>query len=220
MLSVVERFASQFHLMSHSVFKALLFLGAGAVIHTVGTRDMREMGGLGKQMPFTRLVFIIGAAGLAGIPIANGFFSKELLLEGGMVGGPFWAYLVMLLVAGITAFYSLRMVSMVFYGEAQSKAHFHDAPSRMRISLFLLGLGTLLTWLLVGPFSGLLANTLPFHEIHAESTTAFVVEILTAPATWVALAIVAIVLALWLIRDRWEISTPFGVPVEPEVKMT
>jgi NADH-quinone oxidoreductase subunit L len=195
-------FASQFHLMSHSVFKALLFLGAGAVIHTVGTRDMREMGGLGKQMPFTRLVFIIGAAGLAGIPIANGFFSKELLLEGGMEGGPFWAYLVMLLVAGITAFYSLRMVWMVFYGEAQSKAHFHDAPSRMRISLFLLALGTLLTWLLVGPFSELLANTLPFHEIHTESTIAFVVEIFIAPATWVALAIVAMGLSLWLIRDR------------------
>ncbi len=195
-------FASQFHLMSHSVFKALLFLGAGAVIHTVGTRDMREMGGLGKLMPFTRLVFIIGAAGLAGIPIANGFFSKELLLEGGMVGGPFWAYLVMLLVAGITAFYSLRMVWMVFYGEAQNKAHFHDAPSRMRISLFLLALGTLLTWLLVGPFSELLANTLPFHEIHAASTIAFIVEILTAPATWVALAIVAAGLALWLMRDR------------------
>jgi len=195
-------FASQFHLMSHSVFKALLFLGAGAVIHTVGTRDMREMGGLGKLMPFTRLVFIIGAAGLAGIPIANGFFSKELLLEGGMVGGPFWAYLVMLLVAGITAFYSLRMVWMVFYGEAQNKAHFHDAPSRMRISLFLLALGTLLTWLLVGPFSELLANTLPFHEIHAASTITFIVEILTAPATWVALAIVAAGLALWLMRDR------------------
>lgn len=195
-------FASQFHLMNHSVFKALLFLGAGAVIHTVGTRDMREMGGLGKQMPFTRLVFIIGAAGLAGIPIANGFFSKELLLEGGLVGGPFWAYLVMLVVAGITAFYSLRMVSMVFYGEPQSKAHYHDAPSRMRISLAILALGTLVTWILVGSFSKFLSSTLPFHEIHAETTIAYIVEIFSAPATWVALVIVAVGLALWLARDR------------------
>ncbi len=61
-------FASQFHLFSHSVFKALLFLSAGAVIHGVGTRDMRQMGGLGKQMPFVRNVFIIGALALAGIP--------------------------------------------------------------------------------------------------------------------------------------------------------
>lgn len=211
-------FASQFHLMSHSVFKALLFLGAGAVIHTVGTRDMREMGGLGKQMSFTRLVFIIGAAGLAGIPIANGFFSKELLLEGGLEGGPSWAYLVMLLVAGITAFYSLRMVWMVFYGAPLSKAHFHDAPSRMRISLSLLAVGTLTTWLLAGPFSALLAETLPFHEIEAESTIAFVTEILSAPATWAALAIVAIGLAFWLIRDRLsglaKVLKPLGTAAE------
>ncbi len=74
-------FASQFHLMSHSVFKALLFLGAGAVIHSVGTRDMREMGGLGKQMPLVRAVFLIGALALMGIPVFNGFWSKELILE-------------------------------------------------------------------------------------------------------------------------------------------
>src|SRR5574338_1053400 len=85
-------FASQFHLMSHSVFKALLFLGAGAVIHAAGTRDMRKMGGLGKQMPAVRAVFIIGALALAGLPILNGFWSKELILEAGMEGGPSWGY--------------------------------------------------------------------------------------------------------------------------------
>ena len=89
--------ASQFHLLSHSVFKALLFLGAGAVIHIVGTRDMRQMGGLGRSMPFVRAVFIIGALALAGLPIANGFFSKELVLEEGLAHGPFWAYLGMVL---------------------------------------------------------------------------------------------------------------------------
>ncbi|HTU01173.1 MAG TPA: NADH-quinone oxidoreductase subunit L, partial [Candidatus Sulfotelmatobacter sp.] len=72
-------YASQFHLFSHAIFKALLFLGAGAVIHAVGTRDMREMGGLGARMPFTRTVFVIGALALAGLPILNGFWSKELV---------------------------------------------------------------------------------------------------------------------------------------------
>ncbi len=81
-------FASQFHLLSHAIFKALLFLSAGAVIHAVGTRDMREMGGLGKQMPVVRAVFVIGALALAGIPILNGFWSKELVLEAGLSGGP------------------------------------------------------------------------------------------------------------------------------------
>ncbi|MGE5776217.1 MAG: NADH-quinone oxidoreductase subunit L, partial [Chloroflexota bacterium] len=70
-------FASQFHLLSHAVFKALLFLAAGSVIHSVGTRDMRRMGGLGQQMPFVRNVFIVGALALAGILPLNGFWSKE-----------------------------------------------------------------------------------------------------------------------------------------------
>ena len=110
-------FASQFHLFSHALFKGLLFLSAGAVIHAIGTRDMRLMGGLGKQMPFVRSVFIIGALALAGIPITNGFFSKELVLEGGLILGPLWAYLFMLIGAGLTALYTARMVSMVFFGQ-------------------------------------------------------------------------------------------------------
>jgi NADH-quinone oxidoreductase subunit L len=97
-------FASQFHLLSHAVFKALLFLAAGSIIHSVGTRDMRRMGGLGRQMPFVRNVFIIGALALAGVPILNGFWSKELILEVGLEHSPIWAYGLMLLGAGLTAF--------------------------------------------------------------------------------------------------------------------
>lgn len=190
-------FASQFHLLSHAVFKALLFLSAGAVIHAVGTRDMRQMGGLGKGMPFTRTVFMIGAAALAGIPLTNGFFSKELILEHGLTGGPLWAYLLMLLGAGITALYSLRMVWLVFYGEARSDLHVHDAPLAMRVALGALGGGTLLTWLLAGPLAGHLGLT----GEHV-TTWAVVGEVVSAPATWLALAVVALGFILWLIRDR------------------
>ncbi|HNO94450.1 MAG TPA: proton-conducting transporter membrane subunit, partial [Anaerolineales bacterium] len=95
--------ASQFHLLSHAVFKALLFLTAGTVIHSVGTRDMRRMGGLGKTLPFARNVFIIGVLALIGLPIFNGFWSKELILEAGLEHSPFWAYLLMLIGAGLTA---------------------------------------------------------------------------------------------------------------------
>ncbi|MCA9973189.1 MAG: NADH-quinone oxidoreductase subunit L, partial [Anaerolineales bacterium] len=98
--------ASQFHLLSHAVFKALLFLGAGAVIHAAGTRDMRQMGGLGARMPFVRATFVIGALALVGLPPANGFFSKELVLEAGQAHGPAWAYGSMLLGAGLTALYT------------------------------------------------------------------------------------------------------------------
>ncbi|MBA4386073.1 MAG: NADH-quinone oxidoreductase subunit L, partial [Anaerolinea sp.] len=96
-------FASQFHLFSHSIFKALLFLGAGAVIHSIGTRDMTKMGGVGKHLPFVKWVFIIGALALSGIPILNGFWSKEVVLEAGLAGGPSWIYGIMVLVAGLTA---------------------------------------------------------------------------------------------------------------------
>lgn len=190
-------FASQFHLLSHAVFKALLFLGAGAVIHSVGTRDMRQMGGLSKEMPFTRTVFVIGALALAGLPILNGFWSKELILEAGLVEGPMWGYVLMVLVAGLTAFYTFRMVWMVFFGKAFAERHIHDAGQAMKVALGLLGLGTLTTWLLAGPFSQMLSSSLPFHHLHAESTLAYLEEVITAPATFIALVVIALGLAAW-----------------------
>ncbi len=109
-------FASQFHLFSHALFKALLFLGAGAVIHRVGTRDMRYMGGLWRTMPLVANTFVIGAAALAGVPLFNGFWSKELILETALSNGYGWVYALLVFVAGLTAAYTLRMVWMVFGG--------------------------------------------------------------------------------------------------------
>ncbi|MBN2472240.1 MAG: NADH-quinone oxidoreductase subunit L [Anaerolineae bacterium] len=206
-------FASQFHLLSHSVFKALLFLAAGAVIHAVGTRDMRQMGGLGKQMPVVRAVFVIGALALAGIPILNGFWSKELVLEAGLAGGPTWAFVGMVISAGLTALYTFRMVWLVFYGEPRAKLHAHDATPAMRFSLGALALGTCTTWLLAGPFAHMLENTLPLHHLHAPTTLELVGEILGAPATWVALAVVAAGLALWWWRDRFHWLANLLAPV-------
>jgi NADH-quinone oxidoreductase subunit L len=193
-------FASQYHLLSHSVFKALLFLGAGAIIHAVGTRDMRKMGGLGKQMPIVRFVFIIGALALAGIPIFNGFWSKELVLEAGLAGGPTWAYIVMLAGAGLTALYTFRMVSLVFFGKPRSKLHGHDAGTAMRWALIPLAVGTCLTWLLAGPFAELLKSTLPFHVIDVTSTAEILGEVISLP-TLLALLVIAVGLAAWWRRD-------------------
>ncbi len=196
-------FASQFHLLSHAVFKALLFLTAGSVIHAAGTRDMRRMGALGKQMPFVRNVFILGALALAGLPILNGFWSKELILEVGLADGPIWAYVGMLLGAGMTAFYTLRMTWLVFFGEARESLHVHDAGSAMKTSLGLLAVGTLSTWLLAGPFSGLFHATLPFHSIHELSTLELVEEIFSAPATYIALTVVCLGLGIfWIFRKQ------------------
>lgn len=195
-------FASQFHLLSHSVFKALLFLAAGAVIHSVGTRDMRKMGGLGSQMPLVRTVFVIGALALAGLPLLNGFWSKELILEAGLEHGPLWIWGLMLFTAGLTALYTFRCVWMVFYGQPRSHLHVHPAGMAMKTALVPLAIGTLTTWLLAGPFSTLLAETLPHHEMEGESTGALLLAIISAPATWGALAVVGIGLTAWWQRDR------------------
>lgn len=199
-------FASQLHLLSHAIFKALLFLGAGAIITALGTRDLHVMGGLGKKMPFVRAVFIIGALGLVGLPLANGFFSKDLILEGGLANGPVWAYIVMMACVGITALYSLRLVWMVFYGDAHGTEPVHDGLPAMRISLALLAFGTLTTWLLAGGLSGMLAGSLPFHEIETEGTLAMVRKIFLAAPTWTALGVITLGAGLWIARatlEKW-----------------
>ena len=201
-------FASQFHLFSHSVFKALLFLGAGAVIHTVGTRDMRLMGGLGKHMPFVRTVFVIGALALAGLPFLNGFWSKELVLEAGLAfgeqNGLVWVYALMVFGAGLTALYTVRCIWMVFYGEPRGHLEGHDAGLAMKVALAPLAVGTLTTWLLAGPFSQLLAGVPAFEKIGLEvqSTWNVLGEIVAAPATLVALAVIAAGLLAWWQRSN------------------
>ncbi len=195
-------FASQYHLLSHSLFKALLFLGAGAVIHAVGTRDTRQMGGLRREMPFTHAAFLIGSLGLAGLPVANGFFSKELVLEGGLARGPLWAYAAMLICAGITALYTVRVLALVFYGYPRSGNPFQDAPPAMRVSLSVLSAGTLTSWLLGGGFSRILAVSLPMHHLAMLTTGEIVFEILLAPATWLALLVISLGIVSWRARAR------------------
>lgn len=194
-------FASQFHLLSHALFKALLFLAAGTVIHTIGTRDLRLMGGLGRTMPFVRHVFLIGALALAGLPPLNGFWSKELLLEEAAAGG-WWLVAGLLLGAGLTAAYTLRVVWLVFFGQPRQLHEAHATPVAMRLPLVLLALGVTVSWLLAGPLGSLLNETLPAHALHAPSTAALIVEIMTAPLTYLALLVIAAGLSAWWERAR------------------
>jgi NADH-quinone oxidoreductase subunit L len=193
-------FQSQFHLLSHSLFKALLFLGAGAVIHSVGTRDMRAMGGLSRAMPVTCAVFIMGALALAGIPPANGFWSKELILEAGRLSVSGLMYPVMLATVGLTALYSARCVWMVFFARPVSPAHAHEAGSAMLVALLPLAAGTLVSWLLAGPFQALLAGTLPLHFGPApelRSTIEVAREVLVSNGTWMAVGVAALGILAW-----------------------
>ncbi len=195
-------YASQLHLLSHAVFKALLFLGAGAVIHVVGTRDLREMGGLGRYMPFIRNTFALGALALAGVPVLNGFWSKELIVEAAWENGPEWALAGLLLTVGLTALYSFRLVSLVFYGRPSAKRAPHDAPAAMRVALFALALGSLTTWLLAGPLTSFLLVGLAIVPESAQPTQTILFEVVRSPVTLVALVVVALGLATWWWRER------------------
>jgi NADH-quinone oxidoreductase subunit L len=206
-------FASQFHLLSHAIFKALLFLSAGAVIHAVGTRDMRKMGGLGRQMPFVRAVFGIGALALVGMPVLNGFWSKELILEVGWKDGPIWLFVPMLITVGLTALYTFRCMVMVFYGQPVEPLHGHDAGPAMRVALIPLALGALLSWLLAGEFGHFLSVSLPAHKLDPLSLSAFLLETLKAPVTWVGFGVTLLGLALWWWRAKLAFLNPVLRPI-------
>jgi NADH-quinone oxidoreductase subunit L len=103
------------HLLTHGLFKALLFLGAGAVIHAVGSNDLSQMGGLARRMPQTAIVFIIGTLSLAGVPLFGGFLSKEEILGSVWAGGLVGPFALLMLVAFLTAFYMFRVVFLAFF---------------------------------------------------------------------------------------------------------
>ena len=137
--------AGIFHLMTHAYFKALLFLGAGAVIHAVSNeQDMRKMGGLRKHLPVTYWTFLVATLAISGIPGFSGFFSKDEILWksfSSQFGHPvFWV--IGFATAGLTAFYMFRLVYLTFHGKERmdehTKAHLHEAPKSMTIPLVLL----------------------------------------------------------------------------------
>lgn len=131
-----------FHLITHAFFKALLFLGSGSVIHSMhDEQDITKMGGLKDKMKITYLTFITGALAISGIPPLSGFFSKdEILYKTMTVSGPIF-YIIVLLTAGLTAFYMFRLVVLTFYGQPRystEKLHPHESPAVMTIPLIIL----------------------------------------------------------------------------------
>jgi len=142
-----------FHLYTHAFFKALLFLGSGAVIHALGgEQDLRRMGGLRKALPITFWTFLIGALAIAGIPGFAGFFSKDEILEHAFTSGHRVLWGVGLLTALLTAIYMFRLVFLAFFGERAAasgdaghpdhQSHLHDAPPAMALALIVLAIGS------------------------------------------------------------------------------
>ena len=135
--------AGMFHVLTHAFFKACLFLGSGAVIHSLGgEQDMRRMGGLGRRLPLTYRTFLVATLALAGIPPLAGFFSKDAILTGVFAAHHTVLFGLGLLTAGLTAFYMFRLVSLTFAGDfrgtPEQAAHVHEAPPSMTIPLVIL----------------------------------------------------------------------------------
>ena len=155
--------ASMFHLTTHAFFKALLFLGAGSVIHAMSDeQDMRKMGGIWKKIPITYALMWVGSLALAGIPFFAGYYSKDLILEAAWAASSnsgYFAFWLGCLAAFLTAFYSWRLLLLTFHGNFNSSKevldHVHESPIVMLIPLFVLALGAIFSgWYFYNDFVG------------------------------------------------------------------
>jgi NADH-quinone oxidoreductase subunit L len=182
--------AGIFHLVTHAFFKALLFLGAGSVIHALqGEQDLRKMGGLAPRMVITTVTMVIGAAGLAGFPPLAGFFSKDAILASAFESGHIVVYLLLLGGAFMTAYYIFRLFILAFLsGPRMPKEvahHAHESPIVMTLPLILLAVLTIVAgWIEIPSengrrFTRFLAAVLPASEAHHGGVSAYVVVIVS-----------------------------------------
>ena len=164
-----------FHLMAHAFFKALLFLGAGNVMHAMHDElDPFKMGGLKKVMKWTWIMMTIASLALAGIFPFAGFFSKDTILEAAFADHHYVIYGVLLFTAGLTAFYSFRLVALIFHGEERYKLfgiHPHEAYRFMLVAMSPLLLFAIIAGVFQEPFFHMVEELLRAHEYHIHSHT-------------------------------------------------
>lgn len=194
--------ASMFHLFTHAMFKALLFLGAGSVIHAVHSNEMENMGGLRKQMPVTHLTFLFACLAIAGIPPFSGFFSKDEILSATYhfsTGMGVW----MTIVAALTAFYMFRLYFSIFWGKEKQHAHSpHESPKSMIFPLAFLAIPTTLGGFI--PFGHFVTADRAPYIIHMDWMVAGIS---------VVVAVVAIFIAsrLYQYPDKRSATVPSGL---------
>ena len=188
--------SSMFHLFTHAMFKALLFLGAGSIIHAVHSNEMKDMGGLRKYMKITHWTFLIACLAIAGIPPFSGFVSKDEILTAVYhfsTGMGIW----MTVTAGLTAFYMFRLYYNIFWGKEHKHAHTpHESPLTMTFPLMFLGLLTVVGGFI--PFGKLVTADRADYTIHLDMMIATIS---------VVVAVIAILFATYLYRKPSEVPT-------------
>jgi NADH-quinone oxidoreductase subunit L len=200
-----------FHLMNHAFFKALLFLGSGSVIHSVGTNDMRQMGGLRKHMKITSTTMLIGALSIAGIPPLSGFWSKdgilEIAFEAGMEDPTFLIIWILgIITAFMTAFYMFRMWFFTFTGEKRSPGEPHESPRSMTIPLIMLAAFALISGILTFFMDGF-GQLVFFESAHGHALDE-IVHVFTNPLTYLSIGLAGLGIGLaYLIYNKRSISS-------------
>ena len=190
--------AGMFHLFTHAMFKALLFLGAGSIIHAVHSNEMSAMGGLRKYMPITHITFLIACLAIAGIPPFSGFFSKDEILTACFLFSPTMGW-IMTVIAGMTAFYMFRLYYGIFWAGSEpgqksasdgGDSHVpppHESPLAMTLPLMLLAVVTIVAGFI--PFGHFISSNGEAYSIHLDWSVA---------GTSIVVAVVAIAIATYI----------------------
>lgn len=186
--------ASMFHLFTHAMFKALLFLGAGCIIHAVHSNEMSAMGGLRKYMPITHITFLIACLAISGIPPFSGFFSKDEILSACFAYSPFMGW-IMTAIAAMTAFYMFRLYFGIFWGTENKQLHAehtpHEAPLTMTFPLMFLAVVTCVAGFI--PFGHFVSADGQAYDIHLDWNVA---------GTSIVIAVGAIALATYIYKGE------------------
>ena len=192
--------AGMFHLFTHAMFKALLFLGAGSIIHAVHSNEMSAMGGLRKYMPVTHITFLIACLAIAGIPPLSGFFSKDEILTACFRFSPVMGW-IMTVIAAMTAFYMFRLYYGIFWSDKRSAANDehsshnahhtpHESPLTMTVPLMFLALVTIVAGFI--PFGHFVSSNGEAYTIHLDWGVA---------GTSIAIAVISIALATYMYKS-------------------
>ena len=180
--------AGMFHLFTHAMFKALLFLGAGSIIHAVHSNEMSAMGGLRKYMPVTHWTFLIACLAIAGIPPFSGFFSKDEILTACFQFSPAMGW-IMTIIAAMTAFYMFRLYCGIFWGKENKELHAahtpHESPLAMTFPLMFLAAVTVVAGFI--PFGHFVSSNGHAYDIHLDTQVML---------TSIVIAVIAIALAV------------------------